>query len=121
MKQREVAAVQLVGGSSCLVTTTPTQLISAAYQLICITAPWIGVGFVDGKTPKAECSPEDIVMPMCRSPRTPDALLQAGRPPANDNHPPAKIGIGSPRKTNRTVKAGWQAILILCVATLLLL
>lgn len=60
-------------------------------------------------------------MPMCRSPRTPDALLQAGRPPANDNHPPARIGIGSSRKTNRTVKAGWQAILILCVATLLLL
>lgn len=112
--------MQLVGGSSCLVTTTPTQLTSAAYYLICITAPWIGGGSLS-KNPKAECSPEDIVMPMCRSPRTPDALLQAGRPPANDNHPPARIGIGYSRKTNRTVKAGWQAILILCVATLLLL
>ena len=60
-------------------------------------------------------------MPMCQSPRISAPLLQAGGPPANDNHLPARIGIRSSRKTNSTVKAGWQAVLILCVATLLLL
>ena len=60
-------------------------------------------------------------MPMCRSPQISDAPLQAGRHPANDNRPPVRIGIRSSRDLKNTVKAGWQAILLLCVAALPLL
>lgn len=60
-------------------------------------------------------------MPMCRSPQISDALLQAGRLPANDNRLPVRMGIRSSRESKSTVKAGWQAILILCVTALLLL
>ena len=45
----------------------------------------------DGKYLKRECSPEDIVMPMCQSPQISDALLQASRLPANDNHLSSKV------------------------------
>jgi hypothetical protein len=75
----------------------------------------------NGEHPEWEYSPEDIIMPMCQSPRISDPLLEAGRPAANDNHLPARTGITASRKTNSTVKAGWQAVLILCAATLLLL
>jgi hypothetical protein len=55
-------------------------------------------------------------MPMCQSPQISDALLQASRLPANDNHLPVRFS----REPKSTVKAGWQAILILCVTALLL-
>jgi hypothetical protein len=77
---------------------------------------WIVVELDDGKYLKRECSPEDIIMPMCQSPQISDALLQASRLPANDNHLPVR----SSREPKSTVKAGWQAILILCVTALLL-
>jgi hypothetical protein len=74
----------------------------------------------DGEYPEWECSPEDIVMPMCRSPQISDALLQASRLPANDNHP-GRIGNSSSRESKSTVKSGWRAIRVLCVTALLLL
>jgi hypothetical protein len=70
----------------------------------------------DGKYLKRERSPEDIVMTMCQSPQISDALLQASRLPANDNH----LHVRSSREPKSTVKTGWQAILILCVTALLL-
>jgi hypothetical protein len=71
--------------------------------------------------PEWECSPEDIAMPMCRSPQISDALLQASKLPANDNHLPARIGVRSSRDSKSTVQSGWQAILVLSVTALLLL
>jgi hypothetical protein len=67
-----------------------------------------------------ECSPEDIAMPMCRSPQISDALL-ASRLPANDNHLPVRTGVRSSRESEITVQSGWQAILVLCATALLLL
>lgn len=99
----------------------PTQSISAAYRLICIIAPKIVAELDNGEYSEWKCSPEDIVMPMCGSPQISDALLRASKLPANDNRPAVRIGIKSSRKSKRTAKPGWQAILILCVATVLLL
>jgi hypothetical protein len=115
--------VQLVGDSAILPDgkCPTTQFDQCCLPIDLHHRIWIAVGLVDGKTPKWECSPEDIVMPMCQTPRISDPLLQAGRPPANENHLPARTDIRSARKTNSTVKAGWQAVLILCAATLLLL
>jgi hypothetical protein len=67
------------------------------------------------------CSAEDIVMPMCQSPQIPDALLQASRLPANDNHLSASISISPSLESKSIVKAGRQAFVILCVTALLLL
>jgi hypothetical protein len=75
----------------------------------------------NGEYSEWKCSPEDIVMPMCRSPQISDALLRPSKLPANDNRPAVRISIRSSRESKRTAKAGRQAILILCVATLLLL
>jgi len=87
-------------------------LISAAYRLICIIAPasW---DWMDGRNPKRECSAEDIVMPMCQSPQIPDALLQASRLPANDNHLSASISIRPSLESKSIVKAGRQAFVVL--------
>ena len=93
----------------------PTQSISAAYRLICIIAPKIVAELDNGEYSEWKCSPEDIVMPMCGSPQISDALLRASKLPA------VRIGIKSSRESKRTAKPGWQAILILCVATVLLL
>jgi len=75
----------------------------------------------NGEYPEWECSPEDIAMPMCRSPQISDALLQASRLPANDNHLPVRTDVKSSRESKSTVQSGWQAILVLCVTALLLL
>jgi hypothetical protein len=91
------------------------SLISAAYQLICIIALRSSWSWMTAKYLKRECSPEDIVMPMCQSPQISDALLQASRLPANDNPLPVR----SSREPKSSVKTGWQAILI-CVTALLL-
>jgi hypothetical protein len=60
-------------------------------------------------------------MPMCRSPQISDALVRASRLPANDNRLPVRSGIRPSRDSKTTVKAGWQAILFLCVTALLVL
>ena len=60
-------------------------------------------------------------MPMCRSPQISNALLRASTLPANDNCSAVRIAIKSSREPKGTAKAGWQAVLILCVGTLLLL
>lgn len=71
--------------------------------------------------PEWECSPEDIVMPMCRSPQISDALLQAGNFPANDNRPTVRKDNKSSRGPESTAKSGWLTVRILCVTALLLL
>jgi hypothetical protein len=68
---------------------------------------------MDGKNLKRECSAEDIVMPMCQSPQIPDALLQASRLPANDNHLSASISISPSLGSKSIVKAGRQAFIVL--------
>jgi hypothetical protein len=60
-------------------------------------------------------------MPMCRSPQISDALLRKSKLPANDNRPVVRIDCRPSDEAKGAAKAGWQAILILCVATLLLL
>jgi len=75
----------------------------------------------NGEYPEWECSPEDIAMPMCRSPQISDAQLQASKLPANDNHLPVGIAVSSSGDSKSTVKAGWRAIFIVCVNALLLL
>jgi hypothetical protein len=103
-----------IGGSATFPNATDPRhsLISAAYRLICIIAPtsWNGM---DGKNLKRECSAEDIVMPMCQSPQIPDALLQASRLPANDNHLSASISISPSLGSKSIVKAGRQAFVVL--------
>jgi hypothetical protein len=74
----------------------------------------------NGEYPEWECSPEDIAMPMCRSPQISDALLQASKLPANDNHP-GRIDNSSSRESKSTVQSGWRAVRVLCVTALLLL
>jgi hypothetical protein len=89
--------------------------------LICIIAPKLAAALDNGEYSEWKCSPEDIVMPMCRSPQISDPLLRANKLPANDNRPAVRIDSRPSHESKGTAKAGWQAILILCVATLLLL
>ena len=75
----------------------------------------------DGSYPKRECSPEDIVVPMCQSPKIAEGLLRAKGLPANDNYLLVERGIKS-RKSKSTFNAAWQTFLIvLCVIVLQLL
>jgi hypothetical protein len=75
----------------------------------------------DGSYPKRECWPEDIVVPMCQSPKIADGLLLAGGVPANDDYLLVERGIKS-RKSKSTFNAAWQTFLIvLCVIGLQLL
>jgi hypothetical protein len=97
------------------------SLISGADQLICITALKPSLSWITGSIPNGKCSPEDIVMPMCRSPQISDALLQASKLPANDNRPAIRIGMRTFREPKSTIKSGWLTILILCVTALLVL
>ena len=65
----------------------------------------------DGSYPKRECSPEDIVVPMCQSPKIADGLLRARSLPANDNYLPVERDIKS-RKLKSTFNAAWRTFLI---------
>jgi len=89
--------------------------------LICIIALKLAAVLDKDEYSEWECSPEDIVMPMCRSPQISDPLLRANKLPANGNRPAVRIDSRPSHESKGTAKAGWQAILIISVATLLLL
>ena len=73
----------------------------------------------DGSYPKPECSPEDIVVPMCQSPKIADVLLRGTSLPANDNYLLVETGINS-QKSKSTCKAAWPTLVVLlCVGVLL--
>jgi hypothetical protein len=72
----------------------------------------------DGSYPKQECAPEDIVVPMCQSPKIADVLLRARSLPANDNYLLVETGMNS-HKSKSTCKATWPALVLLCVGMLL--
>jgi hypothetical protein len=73
----------------------------------------------NGLYPKRECSPEDIIVPMCQSPKIADVLLRARSLPANDNYLLAETGINS-HKSKSICKAAWPTLVfLLCVGVLL--
>jgi hypothetical protein len=72
----------------------------------------------DGSYSKRECSPEDIVMPMCQSPKIADVLLWARSLPANDNYLLVEAGRNS-HNSKSTCKAAWPTLALLCASVLL--
>jgi hypothetical protein len=71
--------------------------------------------------PKRDCSPEDIVVPMCQSPKIADVLLLARNAPANDNHLLVKTDANS-RKSKGARKAALPIVAVLLgLGTLLFL
>jgi hypothetical protein len=72
-----------------------------------------------GSYSKREYSPEDIVMPMCQSPRIDDVLLRARSLSANDNYLLVETGRNS-HKSKSTCKAAWpRLVVLLCISVLL--
>jgi hypothetical protein len=81
---------------------------------------WIAIALLTSKHPeKGRCSLEDVIVPMCQSPKIDEALLRTQKVPANDNPAPAETSI----KTGPAslFKATCQTLLIFCCAIAILL
>jgi hypothetical protein len=66
---------------------------------------------------KGCCSLEDVIVPMCQSPKIADVLLRTQKIPANDNRAPAKASI----KTGVESLFKVTTLLIFCCAAAFLL
>jgi hypothetical protein len=81
---------------------------------------WIAIALLTSKHPeKGRCSSEDVIVPMCQSPKIDEALLRAQRVPANDNPAPAETSIKAGSES--LFKATCQTLLIFCGAVAFLL
>jgi hypothetical protein len=56
--------------------------------------------------------PEEIIMPMCKSPRISDVLRRARSPPANDNRLLVETA-RSFHKPKRSYEIAWPALVVL--------
>jgi len=64
---------------------------------------------------------EDVIVPMCQSPKIADVLLRARQVPANDNYTPAQESMKSIEPEN-AFKAAWQtSVIFFCVIVPVLL
>jgi hypothetical protein len=81
---------------------------------------WISIAWSGSRVAAKDCrSLEDVIVPMCQSPKIDDVLFHARRSPANDNSAPAQTVITAGPAT--VVRETRHIILIFCCAVAILL
>jgi len=68
---------------------------------------------------KRRYSLEDVIVPMCQSPKIADVLLRTQKIPANDNHSPVETSVKA--ELTSLFRATCQTPLIFCCAAAFLL
>ena len=81
---------------------------------------WIATALFASKYPlKGLAWSEDVIVPMCQSPKIADVLLRMQKIPANDNHSPVETSVKA--GLTSLFRATCQTLLIFCCAAAFLL